>query len=101
MAVSKKRKYARRNEKQYRMVEFTTEIFEDSFVLPDQQHFTLGVVEALNKGDIGVLIRWMEGAGVKDTDLLDAIRSLDQIELQEFIEAWGKGSLADAPKSGA
>lgn len=100
MPVSKKRKFERKSPKQYRMVAFETDLFEGEFVFPDQQHFTVGLLEALNSGDLGKLCTWLLEAGV-EADAVDAVRSLDQGEVSGFLEAWGKGSLASVPKSGA
>lgn len=98
MPVSKKRKFQRKTTKQYRMVQFETDLFDGQFVLPDQQHMNLGLVEALNSGRIDKLVVWLKEAGVNDEDMLDAIRSIDQEEMEGFMESWAKGSLADLPK---
>jgi hypothetical protein len=98
MPVSKTR-FKRKNAKRYEMVKFTTDIYEGEFTLPDQKHFTLGIAESLNKGDVGVLIEWLSESVKVDADTVDAIRDLDQEELQPFIEAWSKGSVVTLPKS--
>lgn len=98
MATSKKRKYQRRETKQYTYVEFDTEMFEDRFKLPDQKHMNLGLVAALNDGNIGKLVEWLRSAQV-DEDALEAIQSLEQGEVQSFIESWSGGSLTTLGES--
>jgi len=98
MPVSKKRKNARKVAKRYTYVNFTSELFEDDFTLPDQSHFSLGLMEAINAGNMGKLIAWLEAAKV-DADQVDAIRDLDADEFEQFLEEWGKGSVVDLPKS--
>lgn len=98
MPVSKKRKNARKTAKQYRMVRFTSDLFEDDFVFPDMDHLSIGLIEALNKGDFGIVCQWLDDAGV-DKDSIEAFRDLEQAEVEEFSKAWGNGSLVDLPKS--
>jgi hypothetical protein len=98
-ATTPKKKFTRKTAKRYDMVSFETEIFDGTFTLPDQRHFTLGIAEALNKGDVGALLEWLEGTVKVDEETVDAIRDLDQTELQDFIKGWGKGSAVDAGKS--
>lgn len=98
MPVSKKRKNARKVAKRYRYVNFTSELFEDDFTLPDQEHFSLGLIEAVNGGDMGKLIAWLKEAKV-DEDQIEAIRDLEADEVEQFLEEWGKGSVVDLPKS--
>lgn len=97
MPVSKRR--TRKTAKQYTMVKFSTDIYEGDFTLPDQKHFTLGIAESLNKGDVGVLVEWLRDTVNVDEATIDDIRDLDQEELQPFIEAWGKGSVVELGKS--
>ena len=98
MPESKKRKNARKVAKQYRMVTFTSDLFEDEFTFPDQDHFNLGLIAAVNAGDMGKLIAWLESTGV-DKDQIEAFKTLESEEVEEFLKDWGKGSLADLPKS--
>lgn len=98
MPESKKRKNARKVAKQYRMVTFTSDLFEDEFTFPDQDHFNLGLIAAVNAGDMGTLIQWLTAAGV-DKDQIEAFKTLESEEVEDFLKDWGKGSLADLPKS--
>ncbi len=98
MPTSKKRKYQRKQAKQYRMVQFTSDIFDDVFEMPDQQHMNLGLVTKMNDGDLGALVDWLREAGV-DPEALDAIMTLDQGEIQTFIKEWGNGSLINLGES--
>lgn len=100
MAASapKKRKVTRKQEKQYTMVGFELPQFEGSFELPDMKHLPLRVMDALNKGQIGVLVDWLREAKVDD-DYLEAILDLGQDEVEGLVDHWGNGSLVDAPKS--
>lgn len=100
MPVSKTRKNARKSPKQYRMVRFESELFEDDFVFPDFEQLSIGTIEALNKGDVGKVCEWLTEAKVAE-DSIDAFRTLSQDELKDFIDVWAKGSLADLPKSSA
>lgn len=97
MAVSKKRKNARKTAKQYRMVTFTSELFEDDFTLPDFAQLSIGTIEALNNGDVGKVCTWLEEAKV-DKDAIEAFRDLTQEEIPDFIQDWRGGNLADLPK---
>ena len=94
----KKRKVARKQAKQYTMVTFELPQFDGSFELPDLKHLPLRVMDALNKGQIGVLGDWLREADIHE-DYLEAILDLGQDEVEELIETWGKGSMIDAPKS--
>jgi len=100
MAASapKKRKVARKQAKQYTIVSFELPQFEGTFELPDLKHLPLRVMDALNKGQIGVLVDWLREANIDD-DYLEALLDLGQDEVEEFIDLWGKGSMVDAPKS--
>lgn len=95
----RKKKFARKTAKRYDMVSFTTEIFEGTFELPDQRHFSLGLAEALNKGDVGKLLKWLEEDVKVDPDAVEAMRDLELEEMQSFIADWGRGSAVDAGKS--
>lgn len=97
MPVSKKRKHARKNEKQLTMVEFETPIFEDSFTFPSPKHMPIGVAAAVQKGDVSEIFTWLEKSGVADEDL-EAFRSLEGEEVQEFMTAWTDGEVS-VPKS--
>lgn len=97
MAVSKKRKNSRKTAKQYRMVTFTNDLFDDDFTFPDFAQLSIGTIEALNNGDIGKVCAWLVDAKV-DEDAIDAFRTLTQEELSDFIDDWSKGNLATLPK---
>lgn len=99
MPVSKvnKRKNSRKTAKLYRMVKFSNDLFEDDFTFPDFAHLSLGTIEALNDGDVGKVCAWLKEAGV-DEDAIDAFRTLEQGELNDFIAGWKAGNLADLPK---
>ena len=94
----KKRKVARKQAKQYTLVSFELPQFDGTFELPDLKHLPLRVMDALNKGQIGVLADWLREADIHE-DYLEAILDLGQDEVEELIETWGKGSMIDAPKS--
>lgn len=96
--TSKKRKVTRKTGKKYSWVTFELEQYDGEFVLPDMKHLPLKVVDALNRGAVGVLVGWMEEAKVGE-DYIDAIWELEQNEVEDFVKAWGEGSLVDAPKS--
>lgn len=100
MAVSKKRKNLRKVAKQYRMVTFTSDLFEDEFTFPDQAHFNVGLIGKVTQGDMGALVAWLRESGV-DEDQLEAFGSLEQDEIEGFLQTWGNGSLAELPKSSA
>ena len=97
MPVSKTRKNARKTAKQYRMVTFTNELFEDEFTFPDFAQLSIGTIEALNDGDVGRVCAWLEEAKV-DQDSIDAFRDLTQEEAEGFMKDWRGGNLADLPK---
>jgi hypothetical protein len=94
----KKKKFTRKSAKQYQLVTFTSELFEDEFVFPDQKHFDVDTIEALNAGNVGHIKKWLAGAGV-DEDAVEAFGSLDTDEFKDFIQAWGQASKVPAPKS--
>lgn len=94
----KKRKVSRKTEKQYSIVKFELPQFDGEFQLPDLKHLPLRVMDALNKGQIGVLVDWLRESDIHD-DYLEALLDLGQDEVEEFIDLWGKGSMVDAPKS--
>lgn len=92
------KKFARKSEKQYQWVTFETDIFEGAFELPDNKHFDVDTIDALNSGDIGQIKRWLEKAGA-DSDAVEAFGTLDGEEFKSFMQAWGKASKVPAPKS--
>ena len=98
MPVSKKRKFTRKNAKQYTMVSFSTDIYDGEFTLPDQKHMTVDLAASLNKGRVEKLLSWLEDAGV-DAETIEAIADLEQGEVIDFIRDWGNGSVVDLPKS--
>lgn len=100
MAVSKVRKNKRKVAKQLRRVTFTSDLFEDEFTFPDQAHFNLGLISKVTEGNMGALIAWLRENDVEE-DQLEAFESLEQEEIEGFLADWGKGSLADLPKSSA
>lgn len=97
MPVSKTRKYARKTAKLYRMVTFTSEIFEGDFVFPDIAQLSLGTLEALNKGDVGKICAWLTETNV-DPESIEAFLTLSQEELMGFIDDWTGANLATLPK---
>lgn len=98
MAVSKKRKIARKSAKNYQFVTFTSELFDGEFHLPKIAHMPLRVIAALDKGDMGAVTRWLTEAGAEE-DSVDAFLELSQDEAEEFMAAWGAGQPVDLPKS--
>ncbi|MDO4919947.1 hypothetical protein [Kocuria sp.] len=97
MPVSKKRKHVRKSEKQLTMVDFETPIFDGTFTLPSPKHMPIGVAAAVQKGDVSEIFAWLEKAGVDEEDL-DAFRSLEGEEVQDFMTAWTDGETS-VPKS--
>lgn len=94
----KKKKFARKEQKQYQWVTFTSELFEDEFLLPDQKHFDIDLVDALNTGDVGQIKRWLTAAGA-EAEAVEVIGTLETEEFKEFVRAWAKASKVPAPKS--
>lgn len=97
MPVSKKREHKRKNEKIYTFVEFSTEIFEEPFRLPDQKHFNVGLITDVQDGKLDSLLKWLQDAGTDEADI-EAIRELEQNEIQDFMSAWSEGSSVSLPK---
>lgn len=97
MPVSKTRKHARKSEKQLTMVEFETPIFDGSFRFPSPKHMPIGVAAAVQKGDLGEIFAWLEKSGASEEDL-DAFRSLEGDEVQDFMTSWTDGEIS-VPKS--
>lgn len=100
MPVSKKRKFERKQKKQYKMVTFESSIFEGEFTLPALEHMPNGVPRSLgSNGDVaGKLPAWLKDAGTEE-EAIDAIAELDGEEFNTFMEEWGKGSEITLPKS--
>ena len=52
---------------------------------------------AVQKGDLGEIFAWLEKSGVAEEDL-DAFRSLEGDEVQDFMTSWTDGETS-VPKS--
>lgn len=101
MPTSKPRKKINRKDggkKLYRMVHFESDLFDAPFTFPDQQHMTVGLVEAVNAGDMGELTKWLAKAKVQPEEI-EALRELEGEEVEQFMREWGNGSIIDLPKS--
>ncbi|ALQ30120.1 hypothetical protein AA310_12225 [Arthrobacter sp. YC-RL1] len=90
MPVSKSRKGGRSTKKQYSFVKFEFEGFNDPFELPSFEQMPIGIIEAMEKGNISKIVGWLDSAGV-DKSTLDDFRELSQEEVMPFTEAWGNG----------
>lgn len=91
-AVKAAKKRVRKYEKKYTFATFETDIFEGEFKLPVMRQMPHTYAIALNKGDVGALYSWLEEAGVPAEDI-EAIKSLDSEEFEEFSKAWNNGEL--------
>ena len=95
-----KKTHKRKVAKRYEMVKFESSLFEGEFTLPKQSQMPIGVVEAMQAGEVQKLTGWLADAGADQADV-DAFRELSGDELETFIKDWGSGDLANAPKSSA
>ncbi|HJX77271.1 hypothetical protein [Glutamicibacter sp.] len=98
MPVSKTRKGGRSTAKQYTFVKFEYEGFNEPFELPSFEQMPLGIIEAMERGNISKIITWLSGAGVDET-VLEDFRDLSQEEVIPFTEVWGKGQPVGLGKS--
>lgn len=90
--ASKAKKRVRKYVKRYTYYTFETDIFEGEFKLPVMRQMPHNYALALNAGNIEALYLWLEEAGVPDEDI-EAIKSLDSEEFEEFSKAWNSGEL--------
>lgn len=90
--AAKAKKRVRKHEKKYTFSTFETDIFEGEFKLPVMRQMPHNYAIALNAGNIEALYLWLEEAGVPSEDI-DAIKSLDSEEFEEFSKAWNSGEL--------
>ena len=88
----KAKKRVRKYVKKYPYSTFETEIFEGEFKLPVMRQMPHNYAIALNAGNIEALYLWLEEAGVPAEDI-EAIKSLDSEEFEEFSKAWNSGEL--------
>lgn len=93
-----KKKHARKVAKKYEYVTFETPIYEGEFTFPAQKHMPQKLMIAMSDGDLGKLRDWLVEAGTDEAGV-EAFLDLDSEEAGAFIEAWGNGQLANAPKS--
>lgn len=95
---AKKKTFTRKGVKRYEMVEFTTPIYEESFVFPATKHLSQKIAMSLDEGKFKVLYDWLRDAGVTEEEI-EAFAALDGEETRKFMEAWGAGQVATLPKS--
>ena len=88
----KAKKRVRKYVKKYTYSTFETDIFEGEFKFPVMRQMPHNYAIALNAGNIEVLYLWLEEAGVPAEDI-EAIKSLDSEEFEEFSKAWNSGEL--------
>lgn len=98
MATEKKKKFNRKSERRYEWVTFQTPIYEEEFTFPALKHMTQKLGIAIENGQMSAFEKWLQDAGA-DQDAIDAFLALDGEEAKDFMEAWGEGQLANAPKS--
>lgn len=90
--AAKAKKRIRKYVKKYTYSTFETDIFEGEFKLPVMRQMPHNYAIALNAGNIESLYLWLEEAGVPAEDI-EAIKSLDSEEFEEFSKAWNSGEL--------
>lgn len=90
--AAKAKKRVRKYEKKYTYSTFESSIFEGEFKLPVMRQMPHTYAIALNNGDVGALYSWLEEAGVPAEDI-EAIKSLDSEEFEEFSKTWNNGEL--------
>lgn len=88
----KAKKRVRKYVKKYTYSTFETDIFEGVFKLPVMRQMPHNYAIALNAGNIEALYLWLEEAGVPAEDI-EAIKSLDSEEFEEFSKVWNSGEL--------
>ena len=86
------KKRVRKYDKKYTFSTFETDIFEGEFKLPVMRQMPHNYAIALNAGNIEAIYLWLEEAGVPAEDI-EAIKSLDSEEFEEFSKAWNNGEL--------
>lgn len=91
-AAKAAKKRVRKHVKKYTYSTFETDIFEGEFKLPVMRQMPHNYAIALNAGNIEALYLWLEEAGVPAEDI-EAIKSLDSEEFEEFSQAWNNGEL--------
>lgn len=91
-AAKAAKKRVRKRVKKYTFSTFETDIFEGEFKLPVMRQMPHNYALALNAGNIEAIYLWLEEAGVPAEDI-EAIKSLDSEEFEEFSKAWNSGEL--------
>lgn len=91
-AAKAAKKRVRKYVKKYTYSTFETDIFEGEFKLPVMRQMPHNYAIALNAGNIEAIYLWLEEAGVPAEDI-EAIKSLDSEEFEEFSQAWNNGEL--------
>ena len=79
----------RRGKKQYAMVSFELEQFEGEFTLPKLDSLPFGVAAALQNGNGGKLVAFLEKYAPESAE---AVEDLDGDEVEGFMKAWGNAS---------
>lgn len=97
MAKAKK-KHVRIDKKRLETVAFEVPFYDGEFEFPAQKHMPQGLMIALDEGKVAKLRDWLLSAGTDEGDV-EAFLDLDAEDAKTFVEAWGKGQLANAPKS--
>lgn len=89
--------YTRTTEKRYPMVEFTTEIFEESFTLPRFDSLPLKVIRNVGLGEFNPLIEFVAEHGGEDA--AEAFDEMNSDDLPKFLESWQGAEELPVPKS--
>lgn len=87
----------RKGAKQYALVTFEFDLFEGEFTLPKIDTLPLGILAALDDGDLSKFLKFLKKYA---PDSVEAVAELSpDDELQDFMAAWSKASGAETPKS--
>src|SRR5699024_11079363 len=77
----------RKNAKQYAMVSFELDGFEGEFSLPKLDSLPFGVAAALQNGNGGKLVAFLEKYAPESAE---AVEDLDGDEVEGFMKAWAR-----------
>lgn len=87
----------RKGKKQYSLVTFPFEPFEGDFTLPKVDSLPLGILAALDDGDLAKFLGFLKEYAPDSVEAVADISPDD--EMQDFMAAWSKASGAETPKS--
>lgn len=88
----------RKGKKQYTLVSFELDGWDGEFTLPKLEQVPLGIVAALNKGDLFTLLDFLNSSAPESAE---AVGDFSGDELEALLDAWAKASGTDLGKSGA